>query len=89
VSISDYILRAKPSLLVPIQAQTEQMGNANKAMRLGVATTVEERRLDPGAVREALRELSSERYAKRAQEMKEVAEGYDAVGAILRVLRKG
>jgi len=89
VSISDYILRAKPSLLVPIQAQTEQMGNANKAMKLGVATTVDESELDPGAVSEALRELSAERYARRAREMKEVAEGYDAVGAIINVLRKG
>lgn len=89
VSISDYILRAKPSLLVPIRAQTEQMGNANKAMRLGVATAVDEGKLDPSAVGEALRELSAESYAKRAREMKEVAEGYDAVGAVLQVLRKG
>ncbi len=89
VSISDYILRAKPSLLVPIQAQTEQMGNASKARRLGVATAVEERNLDPEAVGEALRELSTESFARRAQEMKKVAEGYDAVRAILDVVGTG
>jgi len=88
VSISDYILRAKPSLLVPIQAQTEQMGNAIKAKRLGVATAADESQLSPNAVREALRELSAESYARRAQEMKRVAEGYDAVGAIIQVVRK-
>jgi len=89
VSISDYILRAKPSLLVPIQAQTEQMGNADKAKRLGVATAVDETKLDPNAVGDALRELSSEGYSRRAQEMRRVAEAYDAVGTIVQVLRKG
>ena len=39
VSISEYVLHAKPSLLVPIQAQTEQIGNADKAQRLGFALT--------------------------------------------------
>ena len=47
VSISDYILRAKPCLLVPIQSQTEQIGNAYKAERLGFALVVEEGELDP------------------------------------------
>jgi UDP-N-acetylglucosamine--N-acetylmuramyl-(pentapeptide) pyrophosphoryl-undecaprenol N-acetylglucosamine transferase len=86
VSISDYILRARPSLLVPIRAQTEQMGNASKAQRLGVAVAINEGELDPMAVGEALRELSAEGYARRAHEMKSLAEGYDAVGSILEVL---
>ena len=57
VSISDYILRAKPCLLVPIQSQTEQIGNASKAERLGFALVVEEDGLDPAKVGGALREL--------------------------------
>ena len=88
VSISDYILRAKPCLLVPIQSQTEQIGNASKAEKLGFAIVADEAELDPPSVGQALRELSEDRYATRAQEMKRTAEGYDAVRAILGALRK-
>jgi UDP-N-acetylglucosamine--N-acetylmuramyl-(pentapeptide) pyrophosphoryl-undecaprenol N-acetylglucosamine transferase len=89
VSISDYILRAKRCLLVPIQSQTEQMGNAQKAERLGFAVVAEEGELDPAAVGKALEELSQESYGRRALEMRRLAEGYDAVRAIIDVVRKG
>jgi len=88
VSISDYILRAKPCLLVPIQSQTEQIGNANKAEKLGFAIVADEVELDPTRVGDLLRELSEERYGTRAQEMKRTADGYDALRAILSALRK-
>lgn len=87
VSVSDCMLRAKPSILVPIKSQTEQMGNAGKAQRLGVAIALEEGALDPGTVGEALRALSEGPYSERAKEMKRLAEGYDALGSILDVLR--
>jgi len=89
VSISEYILHAKPSLLVPIQAQTEQIGNADKAQRLGFALAVEERELDPRRLDEALGELSAERFGRRAQELRKLAEGYDAVRSIFQVLGTG
>jgi UDP:flavonoid glycosyltransferase YjiC (YdhE family) len=88
VSVSDYILRAKPCLLVPIQSQTEQIGNAYKAEKLGFAVVVDESELSPEKVGEALGELSEEGYGRRAQEMRRVAEGYDAVRAILDVVGK-
>ncbi|HYR04479.1 MAG TPA: glycosyltransferase, partial [Nitrososphaerales archaeon] len=87
--ISEYILHAKPSLLVPIQAQTEQIGNADKAQRLGFALAVEERELDPRRLDEALGELSAERFGRRAQELRRLAEGYDAVRSIFQVLGTG
>jgi UDP-N-acetylglucosamine--N-acetylmuramyl-(pentapeptide) pyrophosphoryl-undecaprenol N-acetylglucosamine transferase len=86
VSISDYILRAKPSLLVPIQAQTEQIGNAEKVERLGVAIALEESKLGPHEVREALAKLSAGGYSNRALEMRKLAEGYDAIRSILDVI---
>jgi len=89
VSISDYVLRAKPCLLVPIQSQTEQIGNANKAEKLGFAVVADEGELDPRKVGEALRELAEERYARRAQEMRRLAEGFDAVRAVLGALARG
>ncbi len=75
VSISDYILRAKPCLLVPIQSQTEQIGNAYKAARLGFAVVIEESELDPRQVGEALSALSEESYGRRAEEMKRARRG--------------
>jgi UDP-N-acetylglucosamine--N-acetylmuramyl-(pentapeptide) pyrophosphoryl-undecaprenol N-acetylglucosamine transferase len=89
VSISDYILRAKTCLLVPIRSQTEQIGNANKAQKLGFAIVADEDELDPQKVGEALGELSEGSYGTRAREMKSLAEGYDAVRAIFSALGKG
>ena len=86
VSISDYILRAKPALLVPIPAQTEQIGNAEKAQRLGFAIAIDEKELVPERVGTALEELSQPRYSTRAREMSKLAEGYDAVRSIMKVL---
>jgi UDP:flavonoid glycosyltransferase YjiC (YdhE family) len=87
VSISEYILHAKPSLLVPIQSQTEQIGNADKAQRLGFALAVEEQGLSPRKVDEALGEMSADSFSTRAQELRRLAEGYDAVRSIFKVLR--
>ena len=86
VSISDYILRAKPVLLVPIPAQTEQIGNAEKAQKLGFAVALDESELNAQTVGDALNELSDERYARRAKEMSKLAEGYDAISSIMEVL---
>jgi UDP-N-acetylglucosamine--N-acetylmuramyl-(pentapeptide) pyrophosphoryl-undecaprenol N-acetylglucosamine transferase len=89
VSISDYILRSKPSILVPIQSQTEQIGNADKAERLGVALVLEEGSLDPRKVGEAIESLSAGGYSKRVQEMRKLAEGFDAVRSVLEAIGTG
>ena len=84
VSVSDYVMRAKPSLLVPIPSQTEQVGNATKAEKLGVAIKVEEEDLDVTAVEESLASLSEGKYLDRAKEMSEVAKGFDARSSVVR-----
>jgi len=86
VSISDYILRAKPALLVPIPSQAEQVGNALKAAKLGLAIKLEEEELDVPAVEEAIGALVGQRYAESARELSELARGYDACGAVVRSL---
>lgn len=88
VSISEYIQHAKPSLLVPIQAQTEQIGNAAKARKLGISVTEDEGRLGPSEVKEGLRALESESYFDRARELRTVAARYDALSSIREVLAK-
>lgn len=86
VSISDYILNGKPSLLVPIEAQTEQMGNALKMSRLGLGLAVGERTLDARVAEDSLRQLCSGSFAGRTREIREVARGYDAMGSLLDAL---
>jgi UDP-N-acetylglucosamine--N-acetylmuramyl-(pentapeptide) pyrophosphoryl-undecaprenol N-acetylglucosamine transferase len=89
VSVSDYILHAKPCVLVPIQSQTEQMGNATKAGKLGFATVLQEGELDPPRVRQAVGDLLAGLYSRRAAELKEVADSYDAVGAVIEAVSAG
>ena len=86
VSISEFIQHAKPSLLVPIQAQTEQIGNAEKARKLGISVVGDEARLSQQFIRESLDALSSGSFSTRAGEIREVSEGYDAVASIRREL---
>ncbi|HUK74815.1 MAG TPA: glycosyltransferase family protein [Nitrososphaerales archaeon] len=85
-SISEFISRAKPAVLVPIQAQSEQIGNAEKAQRLGFAVSLDERGLGPGSLADALVALSSGRALDKAREMRDVAARYDAVRSVLDVL---
>ncbi len=89
VSISDYVLRSKPSILVPIPSQTEQIGNADKAERLGVAIVIEEDRLDPRTVGEAVETLLAGGYSRRVQDLRKLAEGFDAVRSILEAIGAG
>jgi UDP-N-acetylglucosamine--N-acetylmuramyl-(pentapeptide) pyrophosphoryl-undecaprenol N-acetylglucosamine transferase len=86
VTISDLILRGKTSVLIPIEAQMEQMGNAAKAEKLGVAVDMAEDRLSEASFRDALSRLGTDETAKRSRELKEYARGFDAVGSILAAL---
>jgi len=87
VSVSDYVQRGKPAVLVPIPSQTEQVGNAEKADRLGIAIKLEDDELDAGTVDESLRSLAEGKFLARAREMREVARGYDARGSIVKLVR--
>jgi UDP-N-acetylglucosamine--N-acetylmuramyl-(pentapeptide) pyrophosphoryl-undecaprenol N-acetylglucosamine transferase len=86
VTISELILRGKPSILIPIQAQAEQEGNAAKAQKLRVAVDLPEDDLSERSFIDALRRQESESMAKRAAELKEYASHFDAVGATVSAL---
>lgn len=87
VTISDLILRGKASVLIPIQAQMEQMGNAAKAEKLGVAVDMSEDRLTEASFRDAFARLSTDETARRLRELRMYAGGFDAVGSIVSALR--
>jgi UDP-N-acetylglucosamine--N-acetylmuramyl-(pentapeptide) pyrophosphoryl-undecaprenol N-acetylglucosamine transferase len=82
VSISDFILRGKPSVLVPIPSQTEQEGNAAKADKLGVAVNVAERDLTVERFKDALAKANGDSCRRQVSQLAEVARRYDAVASI-------
>jgi UDP-N-acetylglucosamine--N-acetylmuramyl-(pentapeptide) pyrophosphoryl-undecaprenol N-acetylglucosamine transferase len=86
VTISDLILRGKPSVLVPIPGQMEQIGNAAKAERLGVAARIDEEDLSESSLREAAVKLSSEETRKSTQRLMEYARAFDAEASVVSAL---
>jgi UDP-N-acetylglucosamine--N-acetylmuramyl-(pentapeptide) pyrophosphoryl-undecaprenol N-acetylglucosamine transferase len=82
-SIAKAIAASKPSLLVPIPNQTEQAGNAAKAVRLGVAMSIQQNRLNMESLRDAFEALRREPFLSRARSMGRVAARFDATETIV------
>ena len=86
VTISDLILRGKPSVLVPIAAQSEQIGNAAKAERLGVARCVAEEAFGIQTLREAMGQVDGDGMRRRCEDLASYARGFDAAGAVAKAV---
>jgi UDP:flavonoid glycosyltransferase YjiC (YdhE family) len=65
----------------------EQMGNAAKAEKLGVAVDLPEELLTEGNFRDALSRLEAQKASAKAAELKQYASGFDAIGSIVSALR--
>jgi UDP-N-acetylglucosamine--N-acetylmuramyl-(pentapeptide) pyrophosphoryl-undecaprenol N-acetylglucosamine transferase len=88
VTISDLILRGKPSILVPIAAQSEQIGNAAKAQKLGVAVCIQEEEFSIRTFSDALVLLGSDEMKRRCADLAAYAGQFDAVGSIVEALTR-
>jgi UDP-N-acetylglucosamine--N-acetylmuramyl-(pentapeptide) pyrophosphoryl-undecaprenol N-acetylglucosamine transferase len=88
VTISDLILRGKPSILVPIAAQSEQIGNAAKAQKLGVAVCLREEEFNNRTFADALVLLGSDEMKRRCTALAAYAGQFDAVGSVVRALTR-
>jgi UDP:flavonoid glycosyltransferase YjiC (YdhE family) len=86
VTISDLIIRAKPCILVPIPAQSEQEGNAAKAERLGAAARIDEVNLTAGSLQEAAARMAGDESRKRLSYLSGIANRYDAVRSIVEAM---
>lgn len=77
-SITQAISFAKPMLVIPIIAHSEQLGNASKVERLGLGFMLRQEELNPSKLYEALDLIvNDDKYYKKAIKMKEVASLYD------------
>lgn len=77
----------KPMLLIPAQEQTEQISNARTAVAMGVAETVNQRKMSRELLLSKVRGIfSSEGYRERAEEFRKVASRYDALKTIVNIV---
>jgi UDP-N-acetylglucosamine--N-acetylmuramyl-(pentapeptide) pyrophosphoryl-undecaprenol N-acetylglucosamine transferase len=82
-TLSQIITNSKPSLLIPIPGQTEQEGNASKAVRLGISLRLDQRYLSSASFNDSMERLLSGKYAERAREVGRVANSYSAKQEVL------
>jgi UDP-N-acetylglucosamine--N-acetylmuramyl-(pentapeptide) pyrophosphoryl-undecaprenol N-acetylglucosamine transferase len=87
VTLSDLILRGKPSVLVPIAAQSEQIGNASKAERLGVAVSITEEAFGIESLREGLARVEGDGMRSACDSMAAYARTFDAADAVVEALK--
>lgn len=85
-TVAAALMNGKPSLLIPIHKQTEQEGNAKKAVKLGVSLAVDQESLSPSGFRGAADSLLGEKYLARAKELSSYANSFDAKSEIVRAL---
>jgi len=85
-TIGQAIMNAKPSLIVPIPKQSEQEGNALKAVRLGVSLRLSQNELNPSSVRAAIGTLLEPGLVARSEKLGAWASKYNARDEIVRVI---
>jgi len=79
----------KPLILIPIPDQTEQYGNANRAVRLGVAEVIMQSELnEENLFKAAERILNSDIYEGRAQRVADMAATLDATKTAIEVVEQ-
>ncbi len=85
-TISQAITSSKPSLLVPIPRQPEQVGNARKAERLGVAARIDQDDLSPDRALDAIEALLGNGPGKRAAALGRYAQSFKAAEEVVRTV---
>ncbi len=85
-TIAQSIASSKPSILVPIPNQTEQDGNAKKAVKLGISVRLPQEELSVGSMRSALVQTEEGGLSESVARLSRVAGRYDAKAAIIETL---
>jgi len=79
----------KPLILIPIPDQTEQYGNANRAVRLGVAEVIMQTELNEENLFKATeRILNSDIYERKARQVAEMTGTLDATQTAIEVAKQ-
>lgn len=89
-SIAKAILTGRPLIVIPIEEQTEQIGNAERVQRLGIGVMVGQRDLDPRSLRSAVRLCLNPppEMEKKINDLRNVALQHDGVAAISQLVEE-
>jgi UDP:flavonoid glycosyltransferase YjiC (YdhE family) len=86
MTIGMIINHGKPAILIPIKNQTEQEGNAEKAVRLGFAVSIEQTELSYDRFRDALSKVLSGSYSEKAKQLSLISKKQDSFKKSLDVI---
>jgi len=87
--ITKALTYGKPLLLIPIPDQTEQYGNAKRAVRLGVAEVIMQTELNEEKLFKAAEKiLNSDIYERRAQQIADMTATLDATQTAMEVVKQ-
>jgi len=87
--ITKALTYGKPLVLVPIPDQTEQHGNASRAVRLGVAEVIMQTELnEENLLKTAHRVLNSDIYERRARQVADMTGALDATQTAIEVVKQ-
>lgn len=89
VTMAQSLLWSKPSIVVPIQRQPEQEGNADKAARLGVAIRLDQADFGVDSLARVVERLLSGDYREKARNLGALARRFDACRDIVDTLERG
>ena len=78
---------SKPLVLIPIPDQTEQYGNASRAVRVGVAEVIVQTELnEENLFKSVERILNSNMYERRARQVANMTATLDATQTVIEVV---
>ena len=89
-SIAKAILTGRPLIVIPIEKQTEQVGNGERVQSLGIGVMVNQRDLDPRSLLSAVRLClnSPLEMEKKINDLRDVALQHDGVAAISQLVEE-
>ena len=87
-AVSQSLMHSKPSVVVPIPNQPEQLGNAKKVVQLGTSVMLSQGDLSPANVRKALASANLRKHVMEARRLGALVSGFDARSEIVSVVEK-
>lgn len=85
-TISQAIVYGKPLVLVPTPSHTEQLNNAKVTDALKLGKILDQRELCYKELLAAIRDVSTDEYRRRAEEVQKEVSKYDAIKALVKIV---
>jgi UDP:flavonoid glycosyltransferase YjiC (YdhE family) len=88
VTLSQAIQFGKPVVIIPIENHGEQLGNAANVANLGMGVMLYPKGIKPEHLANAISQvLGNQEYKKKAAELQRMAENFDGIDAIIKIVR--